>query len=168
MKRTMKMTVILALTTLFWLLPAQAQDNDGIATTVIITPKAGQADDLVKAITDYHHFVAQFDGHFEYTWYEILTGPNTGKYAARSGGHNWSDFDAVHDWQDQADEMFAKNVAPHIDNAKNIMTEEMSDYMNWPDSFDGYTHFNLENWYIRGGQRGAFQKGLKQIVTSFP
>jgi hypothetical protein len=166
MKRSMKLAVILALTSLFWLMPAQAQDNDGIATTVIITPKAGQADDLVKAITEYHHYVAQFDGHFEYTWYEILTGPNTGKYAARSGGHNWSDFDAVHDWQDQADEMFAQNVAPHIDNAKNMMTEEMSDYMNWPDSFDGYTHFNLENWYIRGGQRGAFQKGLKQIVDT--
>lgn len=166
MNVSMKLAVVLAFTSLCWLFPAHAQNNDGIATTVIIAPKDGQADDLVAAITEYHHYVAQFEGHFEYTWYEILTGPNTGKYAARSGGHNWSDFDAEHDWQAKADEMFANSVAPNIDSAQIIMTEEMSDYMNWPDTFDGYTHFNLENWYIKGGQRGAFLKGLKQIVET--
>jgi len=115
---------------LVWLLPAQAQDqeNEGIAQVVLITPKQGHNEDLIKAITEYHHWVAKFEGHHEFTWYEVLTGPDTGKYIARSGNHNWADFDASYDWQKEAGEMFAKNVAPHIEDVQMHMTEEMKDF----------------------------------------
>lgn len=166
MRITLKLALIFALTGFFWLLPAQAQENDGIATGVLITPKAGHEETLVKAITDYHHWVANFEGHFEYVWYEILTGPNTGKYFARSGGHNWADFDAEHDWQEEADKVFASNVAPHIDSAQRLMTKEMPDFSHWPESFDGYTHFWVESWYIKNGQNGKFRRGLKKIVET--
>jgi hypothetical protein len=166
MKRPISIALLCAFIGMFWLMPLQAQDDDGIATTVLLTPKAGHEKDLVKAITDYHHFVAKFEGHFEYTWYEILTGPDTGKYAARSGGHNWADFDAKYDWQKEAGEHFEKHVAPHIENAQNLVTSEMSDYMHWPESFEGYTHFNVEDWYVKNGQGYAFRKGLKEIVDT--
>jgi len=166
MNKSITRVLLCALIGIFWLIPAQAQDNDGIATTVIITAKAGHGEDLVKAITDYHHWVAKFEGHFEYTWYEILTGPNTGKYAARSGGHNWADFDAEYDWQKEADAYFEENVGPYIDSAQRMMTEEMGDYMHWPENFEGYTHFNVENWYIKNGHGYAFRSGLKQIVDT--
>lgn len=166
MQKSIRMTFLLALTALFWVMPLQAQENDGIATSVLITPKAGHEDDLVAAIIKYHQYVAQFEGHFEYTWYEIMTGPNTGKYAARSGNHNWADFDAEYDWQEQADEMFTNTVAPHIDHAQNMLTEEMSDFMHWPENFEGYTHFNVQNWYVKNGHWGPFRAGLKQIVDT--
>jgi hypothetical protein len=164
--KPMTLARICALAGIFWLLPVQAQENNGIATTILITPKAGHAEDLVKAITDYHHYVAKFEGHFEYTWNEILTGPNTGKYAARSGGHNWADFDAEYDWQKETGEYFAANVRPHMEDADNLLTEEMSDFMHWPESFDGYTHFNVEDWYVKNGQYAAFRAGLKDIVDT--
>lgn len=166
MNKPMKMALILALASVFWLIPVQAQENDGIATTVLITPKAGHEKELVDAIIAYHRFVAKFEGHFEYTWYEILTGPHSGKYAARSGNHNWSDFDAEYDWQKDADAMFEKTVAPHIEHTQNLITEEMSDYMHWPESFEGYTHFNVEDWYIKSGQYWAFRKGMTQIMET--
>ena len=163
MKNRIKLVMLSALLGIFWLMPAQAQDNDGIATVVTITPKAGHEKALVKAITDYHHWVAKHEGHFEYTWYEILTGPDSGKYIARSGGHNWSDFDAEFDWQKEAGENFEANVAPHIENATNIMTQEMDEFSNWPESFEGYTHFQVEDWYVKNGQYGKFRRGLKKI-----
>lgn len=166
----MKMTVLRAifctLAAVSWLTPAYAQETDGIATTVLITPKAGHEDALVKAITEYHHWVAQFEGHFEYTWYEILTGPDTGKYAARSGNHNWSDFDAEHDWQKEADKVFQNNVAPHIENVENLITSEMGEYSHWPESWDGYSHFNVQDWYVKNGRNSEFRRGLKQIVDT--
>jgi len=148
MKNRVTLIVLSILASVFWLMPVQAQDNDGIATTVMITPKAGHEKALVKGITDYHHWVANFDGHFEYTWYEILTGPNTGKYLARSGGHNWSEFDADYDWQKEADKVFETNVAP---------------FSHWPESFEGYTHFQVQDWYVKGGQYGKFRRGLKKV-----
>jgi hypothetical protein len=166
MKRALKLAIVYALTCCFWLIPAQAQENEGVATSVLITPKAGHEEELVKAITEYHHFVAQFEGHFEYNWYEILTGPYTGKYLARSGNHNWAEFDEEYDWQEEADKVFAEKVAPHIENAQRMMTEEMEEYSHWPESFDGYTHFWVENWYIKNGHGMKFRKHLKKIVET--
>jgi hypothetical protein len=166
MRMTTKLVFICAMTCLFWLLPAQAQENEGIATTVTITPKAGHEETLIKAITEYHQWVANFEGHMEYTWYEILTGPDTGKYAARSGNHNWADFDAKHDWQEEAAKVFASNIAPHIEGVENVMTVEMGDFSHWPESFEGYSHFRIENWYVINGQNSKFRKGLKKIVDT--
>lgn len=153
---------------LVWLLPAQAQDNEneGIARVALITPKEGHEETLVKAITDYHHWIANFEGHHEYQWYEIMTGPDTGKYIARTGGHNWADFDAQYDWEKEAGDVFAKNVAPHIQHAQMHMTEEMKEFSHWPESFEGYTHYQVENWYIHNGQGRKFRQGLKKIVDT--
>jgi len=150
MKNTIKLAVLSTLMSIFWLIPVQAQDNDGIATTVMITPKAGHEKALVKGNT----------------WYEIMTGPDTGKYLARSGGHNWSEFDAEYDWQKEAGKVFETNVAPHIESATNVMTQEMTEFSHWPESFDGYTHFQVQDWYVKGGQFGKFRRGLKKVVDT--
>jgi hypothetical protein len=154
--------------TVLGMLPAQAQeaDNEGIAREVHITPKEGHDEALIKAITEYHLWVAKFEGHHEYQWYKILTGPDTGNYIARTPNHNWADFDAEHEWQKEAGEVFDNNVAPHIQNMEIRMTKEMREFNHWPESFDGYTHFQVENWYIHNGQNGKFRRGLKKIVDT--
>jgi hypothetical protein len=154
--------------TVLGMLPAQAQeaDNEGIAREVHITPKEGHDEALIEAITEYHLWVAKFEGHHEYRWYKILTGPDTGNYIARTPNHNWADFDAEHEWQKEAGEVFDKNVAPHIQNMEMRMTKEMREFNHWPESFDDYTHFQVENWYIHNGQNGKFRRGLKKIVDT--
>ena len=166
MKNAIKLAVLSTLVSMFWLIPVQAQDTDGIATVITITPKAGHEETLVKAITDYHHWVAQFEGHFEYTWYEILTGPDTGKYIARSGNHNWSDFDAKYDWQKESGKVFETNVAPHVESMSNVMTQDMPEFSHWPEDFEGYTHFQVQQWYVKNGQYGKFRRGLKKVVDT--
>jgi len=146
-------------------LRAQASGND-IAEFIRITPKPGHEAMLIQAVTEYHHWVANFEGHREYVWYEVLTGPNTGSYVARSGGHNWSDFDARHDWQDKADEVFRTNVAPHIERVERFMTQEMPDLTFLPENRQSFTHYQLESWYVVNGQNGKFRRGLKRIVDT--
>ena len=168
----MKTTITLVLASLIaglgWLLPAQAQEgaSESIARMVLITPRDGHDETLIKAITDYHHWIANFEGHHRYQWYEVLTGPDTGKYIARTGGHSWADFDAEYDWQEEAGEVFGSNVAPHIQNAQIWFTSEWSDYSHWPESFEGYTHFQVESWYVRNGQYRKFREGLKTITDA--
>ena len=151
---------------LLFLPAAQAQDNEGVATIVKITPKKGHEDVLIKGITDYHKWIAQFDGAMRYTWYQVLTGPDTGKYYARSGDHNWADFDAEYDWQDQADEVFATNVAPAIESMQRMITVDMRDMSIWPEDMSGYTHYAVEHWYIMPGKYGQFRKHLGKIVST--
>lgn len=151
---------------LLWLTPLQAQEteNEGIARAVMITPKAGHTDTLLTAIKDYHKWVANFEGHHRYTWYAILTGPNTGKFLARTGNHNWADFDAEYDWQEEAGEVFRSNVRPHIEQMEVQFTSPMNEFSHRPESYEGFTHFAVQDWYVKNGHWGKFRRGLGTIV----
>jgi hypothetical protein len=158
-------TVLVVLVALCWLLPAQAQETqtEGIARVIMITPTAGHDQALIEAITGYHKWIAKFEGHHRYQWYEVLTGPHTGKYIARTANHNWADFDAEYEWQKEADEVFARDVAPHVEAAEAWFTTEMREMSHFPESFEGYTHFQVEDWYVKNGQYGKFRRGLQRV-----
>lgn len=168
MKTRISPVLIAVLISLCCLAPVQAQEpqNEGIARTALITAKDGHEDTLLKAITDYHHWIANYEGHHQYTWYRVLTGPNTGKFVARSGGHNWADFDAKHDWQEEARKVFEQNVVPHIEHTEVHFTKDMPEFSHWPESFEGYTHFSVQDWFVHNGQSGAFRRHLKKIVDT--
>lgn len=157
--------LVVLVVSLFWMLPVQAQDeeNDGAAVLIMISANPGEGDALEAAIKDYHYWIADKPGHFRYNWYQVETGPNTGTYIARSGSHNWADFDQEYDWQEEANERFVANVTPHIASYSRALTEEMKEFAYWPDDFSEYTHFSVTNWYIKGGQYGKFRAGLETI-----
>lgn len=154
-----------ALVTLIWLMPIHAQDeeNDGAADMVLITPKAGSGSALEDAIREYHLWVADKEGHFRYDWYAIESGPDTGKYIARSGEHNWADFDAEYDWQEEAAAKFEEWVAPHVDSIHRKVTVDMDEFAHWPENWDGYDHFQVSTWYIKNGQYGKWRQGVETI-----
>jgi len=158
--------VLVVLAALCWLLPAQAQETEteGVARLVTITPKPGHDDALIEAITGYHKWIAQFEGHHRYQWYRVATGPDSGKYIARTANHNWADFDARYDWQAEADAAFERDVAPHVESAVFWFTTDMRELSHLPESFEGYTHFQVEDWYVSNGQYGKFRRGLQRIV----
>ncbi len=168
MINAIKMIGLTLVASLFLIMPAHAQDDesDRVAELVLITPVAGHEKALIEAITEYHHWIADKEGHFEYSWFEILTGPDTGKYVARSGNHNWSDFDTENDWEEESGEMFLANVAPHIDSFQRSVNVSMDDFGHWPEGLEAYTHFSVENWHVKGGQYGNFRKGLKKITDT--
>lgn len=159
-------TAISALALLFCMSLAVAQDaekNEGIARVVFITAKDGEGKALEKAITEYHHYMATKPGSLRYQWFSILTGEHTGKYVARTGDHNWADFDAKHDWDDEAAAKFASLVQPHIANIVVNYTRNNTDVGMWPESMEGYEYFTVSRWYIQPGQSDAFYEGLKKV-----
>ncbi len=158
--------LIASLTLFVFMSTTVAQDqpeNDGLAQVVLITAKDGQELALEKAITGYHHHMADKEGAWRYRWYSIVTGPDSGKYIARSGGHNWEDFDATHDWDEAADAKFLSDVQPYIESADYRITRPDKDLGVWPESMEGYQYFLVTDWYIKSGQIGAFNKGLGKI-----
>ena len=145
---------------------AVAQDeekNDGLARVALITAKDGHGKALEEAIVKYHHFMGKKEGAFRYQWYSIETGQDSGKYIARSGGHNWADFDAEHDWDEEAGAKFAELVQPHIANAVVTITKNDDELGIWPDSLEGYEYYSATRWHINPGHYDAFSEGLKKI-----
>ena len=139
------------------------EENDRLARVVVITAEDGHEKALEEAITAYHHSMGDKEGAWRYQWYSILTGPNTGKYIARSGGHDWADFDAEHDWDEEAAAKFAKDVQPHIAEATIMIAQTDDEVGIWPENLEGYDYFSITNWHVKQGKNTAFNDGLKKI-----
>ena len=165
MHKRLFMVLVFLLTAACFTIPLQAQDEQAgtAAEVIMITANPGEGAALEAAIRDYHYWVADKPGAFRYNWYAILSGSNTGKYIARSGNHNWSDFDEEFDWQEEADAKLAEMVMPHVKHMTRWYTEEMEDYAHWPEDFSDYTHFQIEDWYIKPGKGAQFREGLATI-----
>lgn len=158
--------LMVMLATALMLTPVMAQEgeeNEGVAIVVRITPKDGQAAALGEAITAYHHWVGGQEGGLRFTWFSVVSGPDTGNYIARSGNHNWADFDAEYDWQEAAGEKFASEVAPHIADTHVMFTVAESDWGIWPENMDDYTLFSVTEWHVRNGHVNDFRSGLSRI-----
>lgn len=140
-----------------------AEKNDGIARVALITAKDGQNKALEEAIVKYHHFMGTKKGAPRYQWYSIETGEDTGKYIARTGGHNWADFDAEHDWEDEAAAKFDSLVQPHIASVVVTFTRTNDEVGIWPESMEGYEYYSVTRWHIMPGKGDAFSEGLKKI-----
>jgi hypothetical protein len=163
-KKILIMTAALTLLGSMSLAVAQDEEkNDGLARVAVITAKDGHNQKLEEAIVKYHHFMGDKEGAMHYNWYSIETGEDTGKYIARSGGHNWADFDAKHDWNEEAGAKFNEWVAPHIEDVVVTMTKTNQDIGIWPDSLEGYQYYSATVWYIKPGHNNAFWEGLKKI-----
>lgn len=164
-KKTLIMLVSLVLISCApYALAADEEKNDRLARVVMITAHDGHEKALEEAITKYHHYMADKEGALRYTWYSILTGPDTGKYIARSGGHNWADFDIPdRDWNKAAGEKFMSEVQPHIADA-DIMISQLDDEVGiWPEDWSEYQYFSLTDWHIKPGHGAQFNEGLKKI-----
>jgi hypothetical protein len=159
--RTFLALAVLAL----FCMPVQAQDEetDGIAIVWQFSINDNQDDEFEEAVKGFHRFMADKEGAYHWDWYKVLTGPNTGKYIARSGNHDWADMDADHDWDDEADAYIDEHVSPHIDTATRMLFRTDHDLSNWPAENPGFKYFNLDVWNIKSGQGRKFNSGLKKI-----
>jgi len=160
--------LVSAMALLFGMSSAVAQDTEkkgDIAQIALITAKEGQGKALEAAIVEYHHFMATKPGSLRWQWYSVVTGKDTGKYLVRTGNHDWADFDAEHDWDDESDAKFASLITPHIASVAAGITRTDDKLGIWPDSMAGYKLFSVTRWYIKPGQYGAFMQGLTKIDT---
>lgn len=142
---------------------AEEEKSDNLARVVMITPKAGHEEALEESITKYHHYMGNKEGAWRYNWYSVVTGPDTGKYLARSGGHSWADFDVEFKWGKEAGKKFRAEVWPHIEDADVYITEVDDEVGIWPDDMDGYQYYSVTKWYIKSGKGREFNEGLKKV-----
>ena len=142
---------------------AEEKKNDGLARVILIKAKQGKENDLEKAIIKHHKFMGKKEGALRFQWFRVETGPDTGSYFARTGGHNWADFDAKHDWDESEGKYFQKHVAKYVESAQASLTQTDDELGIWPESLKDYEYFQLTRWHIKSGKNEEFNDGLKKI-----
>ena len=92
--------LVVTVSIVIWALAAMVAAQDGpIGQNFLIKPTTGQEMQWEAAYKEHLKFHA--DANDPWTWvaYQIMSGPDTGKYIIRTGGHEWKDFDAHADFE---------------------------------------------------------------------
>ncbi len=146
----------------FSLVQAQ-EETDNVAMVWSVTAVDGMDAEFEAAVKGFHEFMADKEGHWNWQWYSVLTGPDTGNYLARSGSHNWADMDVDNDWDEEVGAYFDENVAPFIESATRNITVGEDEIYHWPESMDEYNYFRVSDWQVKQGKGNAFNTHLKTI-----
>ncbi len=162
--RKTKTAFILILLTMFLSLSANAAEDektDGIAILWEMEIADGKGDVFRDAIKGFNRLYNKKPGAFKWRWYAVMTGPDTGKYIARSSDHNWADMDAVEDlWDEEMSDFWTLNVAPLIENAERYITQTDDEIVHWTEGKE-YKFFTLQERYVKSW--GDFNKNIKII-----
>ncbi len=159
-----KFLLVLLIACIFFnsaVLAADEEKTDGIAVVWAMDVEKGKSGDFKKAIKGFHDLYSKKDGHFEWHWYEVATGPDTGQYLARSGNHNWADLDAMENiWDEELGKYWSENVSPLIANAERYINAADDDVYHWTEG-KTYKFFRIRNFQVKQGM--DFGKHIKKI-----
>ena len=157
-----KFLLVLLIACIFFnsaVLAADEEKTDRIAVVWAMNVEKGQSDAFKKAIKGFHDLYSKKDGHFEWNWYEVATGPDTGQYLARSGNHNWADMDE-NPWDEELNKYWNDNVAPLVEDADRYLTQSDDEVFHWTEG-KTYKFFTLRNIQVKQGM--DFGKHIKKI-----
>ena len=133
-----------------------------------IIPKKGSEVKFDKAFAE--HVQWRRDHKDPWTWevYVEVDGPETGAYFARSGNHNWSDFDAydASDFSAQAGAHWNATMAPHVGEIRSSMSQYLPDISQWPNDAPEYQLFQLITYRIKQGQHRNFTSAAGALADA--
>ena len=166
--KTVQTTILALLMINTAALTAQAQTgtvsgDEGISIVVQIDPRLDHEQALEDGVYEYHQWIARQEGAMRYQWYTILSGPDSTHYLARSGEHNWADFDQPSDWRSEGAEKFAELIRPHAQDVHVWYLADEKQWGVWPDNMEDYPLINVSHWHVHPGKVEAFRNGLARI-----
>lgn len=159
-----KLAVLTGLASLLLPWIALAQEAPGLVGRVTTwTPKRGmerQFEDGVKKHNDFHK--KQKDTWTIGVW-EILAGPNTGRYYRGSFEHQWSDFDAEEKMGPADDADSAVNVNPFLEAGTTSFYVRLKDVSREPEDDKPALLSSLVWFDVRIGETDEFMELLRRF-----
>ncbi len=96
---------------------------------------------------------------WNWTMYQIVTGPNQGDYVARSGGHTWADFDAYDaGFGPEGGLNYGATVSPLTASASMTVSITDTTKARLPEDVDEYNLLNVITWTLVPGRGRAFRE----------
>lgn len=93
---------------------AVAQDGP-IGQNFLVEPRAGQEMLWEEAYKEHVQWHADMNDSWDWVAYQIMSGPDTGKFIIRTGGHEWADWDEHSDFEAKDFANYYENAAKHTE-----------------------------------------------------
>lgn len=126
MSRTIRV-LLPALTIAALVLPVAAHGQGNITRVTYWTVDRGAGAQFEAGLKAHNKLHADQGDDWAFHTFQVLTGPNTGKYIRITFGHEWADFDTEGDNLEGDAEDAAMHTAPYIEDAKTSFYEALPD-----------------------------------------
>lgn len=164
-KRTYQLSTVAILLNLMLFLPASlAQDKSPelLAETWVVSPKAGQSEDLEEAIKKHTAHRDKLNDPRSWQIYSPVLGNNLDSILIRSSGFSWAQMDEYRDWSDKKDptKHWNKYADPQISNYGHYLSVLDSANSNWGPEVK-YRYVGLTTYTLKLGHQAAMSKDRK-------
>ena len=142
------------------LAPGQLEAQN-LAQTWTLKPALGSGAAFESALRDHIEWRKANGETWNWTTYQVVTGPNQGDYVVRSGGHTWADFDEYDAGFGPVGGLaYNATVLPLTASASMTITASDTTRMRLPDDLDEYNLLNVVTWTLVPGREGAFNEAI--------
>lgn len=141
-----------------WVGTAPAQ-NGTLSRTWVVMPKRGMEAQFESALKAHAAFRMANKDPWDWSVFVYETGPKTGGYNIRSGGHSWADFDAydaASSFQQAAMTHWNSTVAPLIGSIESMITQVDTTISRWPADWDAINFVTSTTYRVRPATREQF------------
>ena len=145
------------------LAPGQLEAQN-VAQTWTLVPASGSAAAFESALKDHMEWRRANGETFSWIMYQVVTGPNQGQYVARSGDHEWSDFDDYDaGFGPEGGVNYQATVGPLTASASMTISVVDTTKVHLPEDaadFDLFNLFNVVTWTLKPGGGRAFNEAV--------
>jgi len=137
-----------------------------LAERWVIVPKAGEEQELSKALRDHIAFRSEHGDPRQWTAFSPLLGDDLDRIAVRSCCHSWADQDTYREWGLNHPEIgshFDETVAPHVEKYAHFFEEIDWTNSHWNSEGGPYTYFAVTTFTVKPGQTGEFRAPLEKM-----
>jgi len=142
---------------------AQSTDAGNVGQLWMITPKAGMVDKFEAAFARHVDWRRKNNDPFHWDVYVQVDGADVGTYFARSGNHQWADFDGYGEFDRKASDNWNSTVAPYVARIQSSVSQVMPTLSNWPADAPDYQLFMIFTYHIKQGHAARFNRSAKAV-----
>ncbi len=143
---------------------AQGTGAGNVGQLWMITPKVGMADKFEAAFARHVDWRRTNNDPWHWDVYVQVDGADVGTYFARSGNHQWADFDGYGEFDRKATDNWNSTVAPYVARMQSTLSEAMPALSNWPADSADYHLFTIINYSIKQGHATRFNRSAKAFA----
>ena len=146
------------------LLPQSAGAQADIAQIYVMTPKMGMGAEFQTALRQHVQWRAENGDPWTWDVYEVVNGENIGTFIARSGDHEWADFDTYDaGFGPRGGTNFSETVGPLLEDVTNQITMTDTANAQWPENADDYVMLQLITLHLKP----AHEQEFRQLTGKF-
>ena len=122
-----------------------------IGQNILVKPKAGEEAEWEAAYKEHLKWHEEMNDSWNWVTYQMMSGPRSGQYMIRTGGHDWKDWDELGETQAKDTANYFATAGKHTDSYFTWYDRIHRDLSNLPEGGGPYKVLEFTRVFVKQG-----------------